>query len=214
MTAELAPHDRARYWDDRYEQTGADQVSWYQAQPTTSLELIDQLRIEPSTSVIDIGGGSSTVVDELLARGFDDITVLDVSHTALDIARARLSDPHGVTWLRTDLLAWTPERQWGLWHDRAAFHFLTEPADRRAYLQQLARSLGPGGAFIIATFSPDGPEQCSGLSVSRYDPDRLAGVITTVVGGATIVASRCEDHTTPAGATQPFTWIAGVASIA
>jgi SAM-dependent methyltransferase len=210
MTSLLGPGSRGPYWDDRYEQIGADQVSWYQARPTISLELIDQLRIDPSTSVIDVGGGSSTLVDELLVRGFDDVTVLDVSDAALDVARARLFDRRGVTWLHTDVLSWTPGRQWRLWHDRAVFHFLTEPADRHAYLQQLAKGLAAGGAFIIATFAPDGPVQCSGLPVSRYDADGLADVITTAVAGATILSSRDEDHTTPAGATQPFTWIAGV----
>lgn len=209
MATRLGPGSRGRYWDRRYEQIGADHVSWYQATPTTSLALIDQLRIEPSTSVIDVGGGSSTLVDELLARGFEDVTVLDVSDYALDIARARLSDAHRVTWIHADVLAWTPGRQWGLWHDRAAFHFLTEPVDRRAYLRQLARSLAPSGVFIIATFAPHGPEQCSGLPVSRYDRDGLAAVITTAIHGATILTARDEVHPTPGGTTQPFTWIAG-----
>ena len=214
MTAPLGLGARGHYWDDHYEQIGPKQVSWYQARPTTSLELIDQLRIEPSTSVIDVGGGSSTLVDELLAQGFDDVTVLDVSGAALDTARDRLSDPDGVTWLHIDLLAWTPTRQWGLWHDRAVFHFLTESADQRDYLRQLADGLRPGGAFIIATFAPNGPEKCSGLPVTRYDVESLDNAITTAVPGATIIATRDEEHTTPAGATQPFIWIAGLVTTA
>jgi trans-aconitate methyltransferase len=209
MTAAFAPGSRGRNWDDRYEQIGAEHVSWFQARPNMSLALIETLRINPSTPVIDVGGGSSSLVDELLARGFGDVTVLDVSHTALEIARRRLPDPHRVTWLQADLLSWSPTRRWGLWHDRALFHFLTEPAERARYLHQLARALTPNGAFVIATFAPDGPEQCSGLPVTRYDADTLNRTITTVVPDATIVETRSETHITPSGTTQPFTWTAG-----
>jgi trans-aconitate methyltransferase len=177
-----------------------------------SLELIDQLGIDPTTAVIDIGGGSAPLVDELLARGFADVTVLDVSAAALDVARRRLGDAPAVTWVHTDLLTWTPTRRWALWHDRAVFHFLTEPADRHDYLRRLADALTSDGAFIVATFAPHGPDQCSGLPVSRYDAESLGDTITAAIPRATIVATRDEDHTTPAGATQPFTWIAGILS--
>ena len=113
MTADIAPHDRARYWDDRYEQTGDEHVSWHQARPNVSLELIDTLGVEPSAGVIDVGGGSSRLVDELVARDFTDLTVLDVSPAALDIARRRLDHPAGVTWLPTDILTWTPDTPMG-----------------------------------------------------------------------------------------------------
>ena len=213
MSAAPGRGSRGRYWDDRYEQIGAERVSWFQARPNVSLALIDKLDIDPSTSVIDIGGGTSSLVDELLDRGFGDVTVLDVSGTALQIARHRLADPHGVTWLHTDVLSWIPPRRWGLWHDRAVFHFLTDPADQTDYLRRLASCLAPDGAFIIATFAPAGPEECSGLPVSRYDAETLAGAITTAVPGATIIATLDEDHTTPSGATQPFTWTAGTVTV-
>jgi SAM-dependent methyltransferase len=157
VNATPAPHERAHYWDDRYDEIGDEHVSWFQRRPIMSLELIDAAGADPSTAVIDVGGGSSRLVDELIARGFADITVLDVSRTALELARRRVDDRPGVTWLQTDLLTWTPERQWGLWHDRAVFHFLTQTLDRAIYLGHLARALTPGGAFIIATFGPSGP---------------------------------------------------------
>ena len=177
-----------------------------------SLELVGAVGADPSTGVIDVGGGSSRLVDELIDRGFADITVLDVSDAALELARRRLDDPAGVTWLRTDLLTWTPARRWGLWHDRAVFHFLTEPDDQATYLHHLARALTPNGSFIIATFAPDGPDHCSGLAVARYDPTSLGDAIGTALPAATITASRAETHTTPSGATQPFTWVAGTVS--
>ena len=138
MTADSACGDPARYWDDRYERVGDVQVSWFQARPETSLDLIDALGVDPSTPVIDVGGGNSRLVDELARRGFDDVTVLDVSATALCISQRRLGDTDVVTWLRADVVTWRPERRWGLWHDRAVFHFLTDPADRATYLGNLA----------------------------------------------------------------------------
>jgi ubiquinone/menaquinone biosynthesis C-methylase UbiE len=210
MTAASGPGSRGPYWDDRYEQIGAEQVSWFQARPDMSLALIDTLRIDPSTPVIDVGGGSSSLVDELLARGFGDVTVLDVSLTALEIARRRLADPDAVTWMQADVLSWSPRRHWGLWHDRAVFHFLTDRRDRTTYLRQLARALARNGSFIIATFAPEGPEQCSGLPVACYDAGTLDDMITAAVPGATIVAARDETHITPSGTTQPFTWTAGI----
>lgn len=208
MTA-AAENGRARHWDDRYEQVGATHVSWFQSHPTMSLKLIDALGVDTSTAVIDVGGGGSPLARELVARGFDDVTVLDVSRTALDIARRSLDNPHGVTWLHADLLSWTPTRRWGLWHDRAVFHFLTAPADRATYLRHLAAALTANGTFIIATFAPGGPGQCSGLPVSRYDARTLTDTITTAVPAAAIIAAHDEIHTTPAGIDQPFTWIVG-----
>lgn len=209
MTADTAPQDRARYWDDRYEQLGDEHVSWHQARPNVSLELIDALGLDPSAGVIDVGGGSSRLVDQLLARGFTDLTVLDVSPAALDIARRRLANPPGVSWLSTDVLTWTPTRRWDLWHDRAVFHFLTDPAGRTTYLHRLAHALTPTGVFIIGTFANDGPDHCSGLQVSRYNKGELGDTILAAIPTATITATRDESHTTPTGTTQPFTWIAG-----
>jgi SAM-dependent methyltransferase len=209
MTSGSACGDPARDWDDRYERVGDVQVSWFQARPETSLDLIDSLGVDPSTPVIDVGGGNSRLVDELARRGFDDVTVLDVSATALCISQRRLGLTNVVTWLRADVVTWRPERHWGLWHDRAVFHFLTEAADRATYLDNLQRALLPGGSFVIGTFAPDGPDHCSGLPVSRYDPGALSETVLAAVPGATVSAWRHETHLTPSGATQPFTWIAG-----
>jgi trans-aconitate methyltransferase len=209
MTADPASHDRARYWDDRYEQLGDERVSWHQARPDVSLELIDALGVGRSAGVIDVGGGSSRLVDELIARDFTDLTVMDVSPVALDIARRRLDHPASVNWLPTDILTWTPRRRWNLWHDRAVFHFLTAPADRTAYLRRLVDALTPTGKFIIGTFANDGPNHCSGLPVSRFNQQELADTIIGAIPGATITTTRNEVHATPSGTTQPFTWIAG-----
>jgi len=212
MTEHVAPSEpeqRGAYWDDRYERIGSDQVSWYQTRPQMSLELIDGLEVGASAAVIDIGGGTSTLVDELLRRDFGDITVLDVSASALATARQRLGDPDNVTWLHADLLTWDPARRWDLWHDRAMFHFLTSSDDQAAYLQRLHRALNPGGIFIIGTFAADGPDHCSGLPVERYDAPRLIDRVNAALDHVSIVEQRREIHTTPNGVSQPFVWIAG-----
>ena len=140
---------------------------------------------------------------------FTDLTVLDVSPAALDIARRRLDHPDRVTWLPADILTWTPTRRWDLWHDRAVFHFLTDPADRATYLRRLAEALAPAGAFIVGTFADDGPDHCSGLPVSRYNAQELGDTIIASIPGARINTTCHEVHATPSGTAQPFTWIAG-----
>ncbi len=212
MTEHVAPSDpeqRGVYWDDRYERIGSKQVSWYQRRPQMSLELIDALQVGALTAVLDVGGGSSTLVDELLRRDFSDITVLDVSVSALNTARRRLGDPDKVTWLHADLLTWEPARDWDLWHDRALFHFLTSSEDQTVYLQRLHGALRPGGIFIIGTFAADGPDHCSGLPVERYDSPGLIDRVNATLHGVRMVEQRREIHTTPNGVSQPFTWIAG-----
>ena len=205
MVPQDVASDTARHWD-RTHGSGTTRVSWYQATPTMSLELIDVLGVDPGTAVVDVGGGASTLVDELLHRGFEDVSVLDVSDVALDASRRRLgSDAHRVHWLRTDLRLWTPERRYGLWHDRAVFHFLVEPPDRDRYRRLLASALEPGGVAVIATFSPEGPSRCSGLPVARYSPEDLAAAAGEQFE---LVAHRHEEHATPEGSTQPFTWVA------
>ena len=149
MTVTSGPGSARRHWNERYEQIGAEHVSWFQARPNTSLALIDTLGINPRTAVIDVGGGSSSLVDELIARGFADVTVLDVSRTALDLARERLADPDGVTWIEADLLSWSPTRRWGLWHDRAVFHFLTDAAQRHAYVERVLQSVKPDRKSVV-----------------------------------------------------------------
>ncbi|QYG93231.1 class I SAM-dependent methyltransferase [Iamia sp. SCSIO 61187] len=196
------------HWDERYRSSGAEGVSWYQAVPVVSLELIDALSTSPAAAVVDVGGGASVLVDHLIARGHGDVTVVDVSPVALATTRARLGHAHGVSLVQADLLAWDPPRRWDLWHDRAVLHFLTDDADRAAYVRLMRRSLPPGGAFVIGTFAPDGPTHCSGLPVRRHDGDD----VVELLGGPAavdVVAARREVHHTPGDADQPFTWVAG-----
>ncbi|MGA8296225.1 MAG: class I SAM-dependent methyltransferase [Acidimicrobiales bacterium] len=171
-----------------------------------SLELIRETGVSPQTSVVDVGGGASNLVDRLVEAGFSDLTVLDVSEVALNGARERLSEDRGVTWLNEDVLSWKPARAFGLWHDRAVFHFFVTESERKRYLDTLHAALRSGGHLIIATFAPDGPESCSGLPVERYSPEDLCALIGP---GFTLESARAELHTTPAGTLQPFTWIAG-----
>jgi len=197
-------NDRPQDWDSRYSGAGATGVSWYQPEPEMSLALIDRLGVPESAPVIDVGGGASLLVDRLLARGYTDIDVLDLSLTALEIARCRLGSAAPVRWLHEDILTWQPDRRYALWHDRAVFHFLTKAIEQAKYLTIMRRTLGDSGALIIATFASDGPERCSGLPVARYDP----GDLERLLEGFTVVVSGREEHVTPDSVVQPFTWIA------
>jgi hypothetical protein len=192
------------HWDDRYRSIGPASVSWYEDHLSTSLELIDALGITPNQSVIDVGGGASTLVDDLLERGFADLAVLDLSSVALDSARTRVRDPDRVSWIVADVATWTPPRTWDLWHDRAVLHFLVDEDARDAYRSTLMRSIGPSGAFVIGVFAEDGPTQCSALPVRRHSPSDLADLLD-----ADVVVQRRHVHRTPSGAEQPFNWIAG-----
>lgn len=163
----------SEHWDAIYSTRAPDALGWYEPAPST-LNLVRRFSA-PSDSVVDIGGGDSRMVDELLAAGYDDLTVLDLSKAALSRARSRLGPAaRSVTWIQADVTSWTPERSWDVWHDRAVFHFLTDEDDRKAYKTTAWRSLTPGGHLIIATFALDGPKECAGLPVERYDAERLA----------------------------------------
>lgn len=201
MTAMAGPG----HWNDRYEAIGAQSVSWFEERPTVSLELLDKLGVEPSDSVIDIGGGASVLVDNLLGAGHHDVTVLDLSAAALATARERLGDPNDVDWLEQDLFTWRPQRRWDVWHDRAVLHFLVDDSDRARYVEQLRTALQPGGAFVIGTFAEDGPTECSAQPVRRHSPHDL----TDLLGDINIVEQRRHVHRTPGGADQAFNWIAG-----
>jgi hypothetical protein len=197
--------DRGRYWDDTYRTKGVEAVSWYQPEPVMSLELIRLLEVDPSEPVIDVGGGASLLVDRLVQSGFGDLSVLDLSEVALDECRRRLQGQPQVAFIHEDVLAWRPSRRFGLWHDRAVFHFLTAERDRAGYLVAMAQAVKAGGSVVIGAFAQDGPSYCSGLRVARYSPAALAGIFGP---DFTVIATRREMHRTPVGATQPFTWIA------
>ena len=204
MTGDLAAsYERRTHWQRVYEGTETNAVSWYQSEPVLSLELIDLLGIAPAAGTIDVGGGASILVDRLLAKGFTDLTVLDISLAALRASRERVGDVP-VTWLAEDLLTWEPTRTYELWHDRAVFHFLSG-REVEDYRKVLCRALSPGGAVIMATFATDGPERCSGLPVTRYSAIEVG---TALGRGFETVEHRREIHVTPSGTLQPFTWIA------
>ena len=198
------PRSRADHWEQVYEGNETDGVSWYQSEPLVSLDLVELLGIGPDAAVIDVGGGASVLVDALLRRGFADLTVLDISESALEASRRRVGGGAPVAWVAHDLLTWDPDRQYDLWHDRAVFHFLSGP-ETDVYRRLLQRAVSPGGSVIMATFALDGPEWCSGLPVTRYDATQLASFLAP---DFTVVEERREAHRTPAGLDQPFTWIA------
>lgn len=194
--------DRKTHWEDAYRTTASEEFGWYQAHPTISLNLIESTGMQKTGSFIDVGGGDSTLVDHLLDRGFEHITVLDISAAALDRAKARLGDRADlVTWIEADITDFHSSRTYDVWHDRAAFHFLTEAEDREKYCETMNRTLSAKGHVIIATFAYEAPPTCSGLSVVRYSPEFL----TLAMGkDFEIVESFEEIHMTPGGTKQPF----------
>ncbi len=196
--------DRQPHWDRLYASKALEEVSWYQSRPALSLELIESSVVGPSGAILDVGGGDSLLVDHLLEAGYTDLTVLDVSSAALDRARRRLEDvADQVGWIVTDVTRFRPEREYDLWHDRAAFHFLTRAGDRRRYVTTLERALRAGGQAILATFSLEGPARCSGLDVRRYSAASLAAELGR---SFRLVESRTESHRTPSGADQSFVY--------
>lgn len=194
--------DRRAHWQGVYGSKRETEVSWFQQRPSISLELIKRSGAKPDASIIDIGGGASRLVDALLEDGYTDVSVLDISESALDAAKARLGRRASeVRWLVADVTAWEPLEHYAVWHDRAAFHFLTEPVERAAYAERVSRAVPKGGYAIIATFAPDGPDRCSGLPIVRYD----AATLGQTLGPAfELLETRLEDHRTPWGGIQKF----------
>jgi len=191
------------HWEHVYQSKRADEVSWYRPHLDLSLELITKTVSSHDARIVDVGGGEATLVDDLLAGGYRNVDVLDLSETALDVARNRLGEiGASVRWLTGDVTTYAFEpRTYDLWHDRAVFHFLIEPDERRAYVQQVSHAVKPGGHVIVATFGPDGPTQCSGLDVVRYDTDSLHHEFGERFQ---LVDHQMEKHTTPAGRSQQF----------
>ena len=186
--------DRQAHWEGVYTKKGENEVSWFQENPAPSLELIARIGATSASTIIDIGGGASRLVDNLVERGFEDVTVLDLSEAALEAAKARLGDrAEHVHWIVADATVWEPLRAYDVWHDRAAFHFLIEDRDRVGYVACLEQALKVGGFAIIATFALDGPERCSGLPVARYNPASLG---QTLGRAFQLVHSRAHVHAT------------------
>lgn len=193
---------RRSHWEGVYGAKRFSEVSWYQEVPTGSLQQLRATGAGLHTPVIDVGGGASTFVDHLLEQGFDDVTVLDISAAAFEQTRERLGKrASNVMWVVGDVTAFTADRQYGIWHDRAVLHFLTDAADRECYVDALRRALAPGGHAIIATFGPDGPLKCSGLEVRRYSVDMLGELLGPEFE---LTGQALEDHQTPWGAAQQF----------
>ena len=197
--------DNQAHWNSTYERRGTSGVSWYQPEPVVSLDLIAETGVVRDAAVIDVGGGASPLVDRLVADGFSDVSVLDISPIAVEMARGRLPADAPVDWVVSDVLSWRPARRYSLWHDRAVFHFLVSPGDSETYRRTLAAALVPGGFVVIGTFAADGPDSCSGLPVARYSDAELASALGNRFNP---VAFRREVHRTPSGGNQPFTWMA------
>ena len=199
------PTDRRSHWRAIYAAKAENEVSWFQERPAASLALIGGSGLGVSARVVDVGGGASRLVDLLLADGWSALTVLDIAPEALAMARRRLGTvADRVQWLATDVLRWTPPRTFDLWHDRAVFHFLVDPADRAAYAKVMAAAVRPGGYAVIGTFAADGPERCSGLPVRRYD---AAGLAAEFAMDFKPDATMSEEHRTPGGAIQRFQFV-------
>ena len=190
------------HWEQVYATKSEKTVSWYQPLLTKSLDLIRTAAPDRGSSIIDIGGGASTLVDSLLDAGYGDLTVMDISDVALNHSRARLGDrAKTVTWIAADITRWLPARTWDVWHDRAVFHFLTDSADQAHYISALQAASRPGSMAIVSTFAPDGPDRCSGLPVQRYSAASLAERIGSPFE---LVDQDAERHVTPGGAIQSF----------
>ena len=193
---------RQAHWENVYTTKDENEVSWFQQSPAPSLELITQAGATHASAIIDIGGGASRLVDHLVEQGFEDVTVLDLSGAALEAAKRRLEGrADRVHWVVADATAWEPVKAYDIWHDRAAFHFLTDEGDRAAYVARLTRGVKAGGHAIIATFALDGPEKCSGLPVARYDSASLG---RTLGSKFQLVHTRRHEHATPWGSRQQF----------
>jgi ubiquinone/menaquinone biosynthesis C-methylase UbiE len=193
------------HWDRIYGSKDAGEVSWYRPHLEQSLDLILRTGVGPDASILDVGGGASTLVDDLLDRGFRNLTVLDIAESALEVTRRRLGPrSQRVNWIVGDITSMNlPDAAYDVWHDRAVFHFLTDEAGRRAYIERVCCSVRKGGFVIVATFGPEGPERCSGLPVARFSSDELHAAFGSTF---TLLEHREERHHTPSGTEQEFVY--------
>jgi ubiquinone/menaquinone biosynthesis C-methylase UbiE len=191
------------HWEQVYSTKATSGVSWFQEHAQQSVQLIRQTGLSWGAGIIDVGGGASTLVDDLLDEGYTNVTVLDLSEAALSASKLRLDQrADGVSWLVGDITrVELPCHAYDVWHDRAVFHFLTSKAEREAYVQAVLRAVKPGGYVIVATFAEDGPDKCSGLPVMRYGPD---GLHAEFGAPFTLLQQEREEHHTPFGTVQKF----------
>ncbi len=196
---------KKEHWEKVYSSKAPEAVGWFQERAQLSLDLIKATGLGTDAAIIDVGGGASRLVDDLVARGYVDLTVLDLSAAALSAARQRLGEQQNkVRWIEADITeVELPAQHYDIWHDRAVFHFLTAAEQRAAYVRAVLRSVKPGGYVIVATFAEDGPEQCSGLPVVRYRPDELHNEFGEAF---TLLRHQKEVHRTPFGTEQQFVY--------
>jgi len=195
--------DARSHWENVYTTKAPEAVSWYRPHLEKSLEIVQKIAPDRSVAIVDVGGGESTLADDLLARGYQNVAVLDVSPTAIDVTKRRLGRAaDSVQWIVGDITsAELPSSAYDVWHDRAVFHFLTEKEQRAAYARQVARGVKPGGYVLVSTFGPEGPTKCSGLEVVRYDAESLHAEFGVRFR---LLESLKELHETPLGTTQQF----------
>jgi ubiquinone/menaquinone biosynthesis C-methylase UbiE len=193
------------HWEKHYSTRSPDSVSWFQRHAVKSLDIIKRLGVKKSARLVDIGGGASTLVDDLMELGYSNLSVIDISSTALDVAKKRLGALSGpVTWIEADVTKLLlPEHSIDVWHDRAVFHFLISESDRHSYVNAVIKALKPGGYLIVATFAVDGPEKCSGLPVQRYSASQLHSEFGD---SFELLGHESERHKTPSGVSQSFVY--------
>lgn len=197
---------RKEHWDHVFETKGPTELSWFQPVPSRSMAMIRDTGVPAEAPIIDIGAGVSTLVDVLLSSDYSNISVLEISNSAIAECRMRIGDDASkVKWLQTDVLEWTPKGRYYLWHDRAVFHFMTDQAQANKYLDTLRMALVPGGYFVLATFGPEGPDRCSGFDVHRYSIEELSQLLENDFELKSYVL---EDHTTPTGNVQQYLYSA------
>jgi len=194
--------DRKKHWENIYQTKKHEDVSWYQPNPETSLNFIEEFGIAKDARIIDVGGGDSFLVDHLLGLGFTNLTVLDISEAALQRAQKRLGEhAHLVNWIVADVTQYTASEKFDLWHDRAAFHFLTDEVEIRNYLKNVQQSLTDQGVFVVGTFSEEGPTKCSGIDIKQYSEKSMSTLLSKTFEKIKCVA---VDHKTPADKIQNF----------
>lgn len=196
--------DRKEHWNKVYDSKTPTEVSWYEPMPETSLDYITECKLENDAAIIDIGGGDSFLAEFLLAKGFTDVTVVDISEKAIERAKKRLGErAEEIKWVVADAAEFKPEKKYALWHDRAAFHFLTRDEQVKNYVQTVKRSVKPGGYLVMGTFSENGPEKCSGIMIRQYSIAQMQELFSD---DFTTMSCKNIDHTTPSGGIQNFTF--------
>jgi len=194
--------DKQTHWENIYNSRKTDEVSWYEQKPAVSLNFIKEFAIPKNAKIIDIGGGESYFADCLLEAGYSDITVLDISATAIRKAQSRLGKKaEKIKWIVADAAHFSPEVQYDFWHDRAAFHFLTTESEIKNYVKTVHQNLHPSGILVIGTFSENGPNKCSGITVKQYSEDSMAAIFKDFL---TKIKCKVVDHITPSKAIQNF----------